>query len=211
MAGILESRTVTGEQELRARKLKKSLEHWKEILLALQAALMWERPWSPFMLLTTVSGFFGAVVYFNLSVLTTLSVLGLLITSLDWFIPLVAAAIRNPENWSGIEERKVESLCENIIIAQDEAVAFINALLAIRENRPTMYYAFLSSILLTGAWVGALANNTLLAYFMCCILILLPGLRQHHVFERLFILGVGAFANVVRKSSPPNAMKVKRN
>ncbi|KAK2711926.1 hypothetical protein QYM36_012897, partial [Artemia franciscana] len=107
-----------------------------------------------------------AVVYFNLSVLTTLSVLGLLITSLDWFIPLVAAAIRNPENWSGIEERKVESLCENIIIAQDEAVAFINALLAIRENRPTMYYAFLSSILLTGAWVGALANNTLLAYFM---------------------------------------------
>ena len=61
-----------------------------------------------------------------------------MITSLDWFIPLVAAAIRNPENWSGIEERKVESLCENIIIAQDEAVAFINALLAIRENRPTM-------------------------------------------------------------------------
>jgi hypothetical protein len=76
--------------------------------------------------------------YLDPSVLTTLSVIGLIATLVDYLVPTLTASICHPENWTGIKERKLEEICRVLASAQTQAACKWAVFYDMRHSRPKM-------------------------------------------------------------------------
>jgi hypothetical protein len=81
------------------------------------------------------------------SVLTTVSVIGLIATLVDYLVPTLAASICRPENWTGSKERTLEVICRELANAQTQAHIKWCLFYDMRHSRPKL--VGISSTLLT--------------------------------------------------------------
>jgi hypothetical protein len=74
--------------------------------------------------------------YLDPSVLTTVSVTGLIATLVDYLVPTLTASICHPENWTGSKERKLEEICRGLANIQAQAAAKWAMFYDMRHSRP---------------------------------------------------------------------------
>jgi len=85
--------------------------------------------------------------YLDPSVLTTVSVIGLIATLVDYLVPTLTASICHPENWTGMKERKLEEICRELANAQTQAAYKWAVFYDMRHSRPKMVGSNLFSYL----------------------------------------------------------------
>lgn len=74
--------------------------------------------------------------YLDPSVLTTVSVIGLIATLVDYLVPTLTASICHPENWTGSKERKLEEICRELANVQTQASVKWSVFYDMRHSRP---------------------------------------------------------------------------
>jgi hypothetical protein len=177
---------MASEQDKRVKQLKRELEGWREVILPLNSVLLWEKSWYPGLLVGITTTFFLLFWYLGPSVLTTVSVIGLIATLVDYLVPTLTASVCHPENWTGIKERKLEEICRELANAQTQAAYKWAVFYDMRHSRPKMYYLTVVSSLLFLAWLGNMVNNLLLTYLTVTTAVLLPGMKHHGLLEKYF-------------------------
>lgn len=81
------------------RALKAHLEDWRPIALHIVQFLEWHRPWYPAVLVAVNTVFFLLVWYFSLSILSTLAIVGTIITFADGIVPILSSTIFDSNAW----------------------------------------------------------------------------------------------------------------
>lgn len=86
--------------------LKDRLTPCREICPFLLDLFIWRKEAYPFIIAGAVTSFFMLLFYWQPSVLTALSVLGLLVTVADYVLPLVSKTVSSSEDWNSEKEKK---------------------------------------------------------------------------------------------------------
>lgn len=168
------------------KHLKRKLEGWREILLPINSVLLWEKPFYPGILAGATTLLFLLIWYLDLSVLTTLSIVGLLGSLLDYAIPLVSASLFDPNQWNGTQEKQFEEICQSMVESKKCSLDMWKSLGQLKESKPKVYFVSVLSALILSAWIGNVFDNLFLTYLLVTSLLLLPGLRQNGTFKKLF-------------------------
>ena len=80
-------------------ELKQNLEAWKVLLLPANNLLEWEHKFDPLIIFGVNTFIFGLLMYYNPSILTTVSVLGLVILLLESAVPIVTSYFFKTSEW----------------------------------------------------------------------------------------------------------------
>ncbi|KAJ9598592.1 hypothetical protein L9F63_010721 [Diploptera punctata] len=177
---------MANDQDKRVKQLKRELEGWREVILPLNSVLMWEKNWYPGMLVGVTTAFFLLLWYMDPSVLTTVSIMGLIAALVDYLVPTLTANICNPENWTGSKERKLEDICRGLAGTQIQIINRWRMFYDMRYSRPTVYYVTVVCCLISLAWLGSVINNLLLTYLAVTTAVLLPGMKHHGLLHKYF-------------------------
>lgn len=166
-------------QEGRTRQLKRALESWREVVLALQDLLAWERGWHPGAILAATSLMFVTMWLLEPSLLTAFSLLGLAVCLLDYWGPALSGVfLRGTAPWAAQHERRLDELCRSLVLQYTHFSTALRSLWLLRATRPRVFYACTGSLLLAFAWLGSVVHNLLLLYLIVTGLLLMPGLRR---------------------------------
>lgn len=196
---------MANEQDKRVKQLKRELEGWREVILPLNSVLLWDKNWYPGMLTGVTTTLFLLFWYLDPSVLTTVSVIGLIATLVDYLVPTLTASICHPESWTGSKERKLEEICRGLAHTQAQLAMKWASFYDMRHSRPKVYYATVVSSLLFLAWLGNMVNNLLLTYFAVTTTILLPGMKHHGLLKKYFAQVTVSVSETIK------GMKQKKN
>lgn len=86
-------------REERLRAFKVSMVGWRPLALPVAHFLQWDQPYNPAIIVGANTLFFLLIWYLNLSVLSTLAVLGTVITFADGVIPVLSTTILDTSHW----------------------------------------------------------------------------------------------------------------
>lgn len=169
----------------RLEKIKHDLDGWKEVLLPLNGLINWEKPYHPAIIIGLNTFIFSVIWYFEPSVLTTFSLIGLAICLIDFLVPLIGPNLISSK-WTGREERQYEDVCVRILNAKTHFCNFYDAMVELKTNRPKMYFVVIMGTLITFAWVGCKMDNLLMTYLLLNLMLLVPGIRRNGVLQKQF-------------------------
>ncbi|XP_066998049.2 ADP-ribosylation factor-like protein 6-interacting protein 1 isoform X2 [Anabrus simplex] len=178
---MAESMTADEQEKRRrdlAKEIKRDLEGWREVILPLHSVLLWERKWYPWMLISLTTCGFLLFWYLNPSVLTTISVIGIIITLVDYLVPTLTASLCRPDSWTGLKERKLEEISIGIVDIMQNMSVLLSRFYDLRQSRPTMYFGAVVIFLAALAYLGHDINNLLLTYLF--------GLLSAHNGKNIF-------------------------
>ncbi|EEB10182.1 ARL-6-interacting protein, putative [Pediculus humanus corporis] len=124
------------ELEKEAKKLKRELEAWRDIILPIDSILSWEKnSYIGIIVATTSVGFF-LLWLMNLSILSIIARFGILITIVDYFVPTIAESARRPERWTSAKERKLESICRSLASYKLFLIKLIKSFYKLKMEHP---------------------------------------------------------------------------
>jgi len=164
------------------KRLEKDLQAWRPIIVNLHRLLTWQQPYYPAIVGGFVTTIFLLIWLFDPSVLTTLSLIGIVATALDYCVPLVQDKLLSIHKWNDKEEKVYKTVCVELASSLQSVQSAWQGWQALKEQKPTAYLIGLLSSLLFLAWVGNAVNNLLLTYLFVLGIVLFPGLkRQGHL------------------------------
>lgn len=94
--------------------MKHDLEGFREIILVLSSVLKWEKKFYPGVIFGAISFLFLILWYLNLSLLTLVSIIGLIAIIIDYGFPIVSKVVFKPENWTLVQEKTYEDVCTEL-------------------------------------------------------------------------------------------------
>lgn len=110
------------------------------------SVLNWEKSFYPGITCGIVTVLYLILWWMQLSVLTTLALLGLVLCAGDYAVPLLLKFVFKPENWTGVQEKRYEQVCREIFNAKVQLcnlwIRFRNA----KEQKSTMVRLWTDSI-----------------------------------------------------------------
>ncbi|XP_054710292.1 ADP-ribosylation factor-like protein 6-interacting protein 1 [Uloborus diversus] len=171
------------EQEL-VKLYKRRLENWREILTHLNALLTWEKPYFPGIIAGVVTFIFIMLWYFDPSVLTTLSIVGIIACVLDYVVPILSASFFDSSKWTGARERKYEEICGSLVSCYIFLKSIWDSARQIKESKPYVYFVAVLGTLVTTAWIGNWINNLFLTYLIVLFVSLLPGVKSQSLVQQ---------------------------
>lgn len=80
------------------------------------------------------------------SLLTTISVLGLIVTLADYLMPSVLASLCNGNNWSHGKEKQVDDICRTVILYKTKVECSCRSFYGMRTSRPKIVCSRLTTI-----------------------------------------------------------------
>ncbi|GIX88284.1 ADP-ribosylation factor-like protein 6-interacting protein 1 [Caerostris darwini] len=190
------------EQEL-VKLCKRRLENWREVLVHFDAFLTWEKPYYPGIIGAVVSFMFFMIWYFDPSVLTALSILGIIGCVLDYVVPILSASVFDSSKWTGTQERKYEDICHGFVENYLRTKFMWDSVRQIKETKPYLYFVGVLGTLLFTAWIGNLIHNGFLTYIFVLFICLLPGIKSSNGFKK-HISKVMAMINGITGQSKKN-------
>lgn len=113
-------------------KVKHDLEVYRELLLILNSVLKWEQSFFPGIIGGVLTIQFLFLWYIDLSALTLVALVALLVTVVDYGYPLVSKFIFKAENWSGTQEKLYEQVIQDIV---DVRLCVCGAICSFFSNR----------------------------------------------------------------------------
>ncbi|XP_055938121.1 ADP-ribosylation factor-like protein 6-interacting protein 1 [Argiope bruennichi] len=203
MADESESKTEgvsqKSEQEL-VKICRRRLENWREILIHCSALLTWHKPYYPGIIAGIVSAIFLMLWYFDPSVLTTISIFGIIACILDYVVPMLSASVFDSSKWTGTQEKKYEDICHGFVDTYMKIKHMWESVRQIKETKPYLYFIGVLGALLFTAWIGNLINNLFLTYLIVLFLALLPGIKSHNVIRENISVVMGVIKGVTGQS-----------
>jgi len=199
---------LTPEKEKEVKNLKRKLETWRELLLVLFSVLLWENPSFPLIIIAVLTSVFLFLWSSNLSVLTVVSLILMMATLSDYFVPQLSSKFCPPEQWTAAKEKKFEKMCQSIIEVQGFLCQKVAAIHALKESKPKMYFLVMLTMFSVLAWLGNLVNNLFLTYVFVLLIVLAPGIKRHRIAEKYaskFFMKVADFFRYIQHE------KLKRN
>lgn len=163
--------------------MKRDLEGWREVLLPLNRMINWDKPFYPAIIVGVTTFIFLIIWYFEPSVLTTFSLLGLIISLIDFLVPLLGPRVLGTDKWTGEQERQYEQVCIRILNFRYHMHDLKDTMATLKAEKPKVYFILVMGFLFLFAWVGSKVNNLLLTYIILNIFLLMPGLRRHSVVQ----------------------------
>ncbi|XP_057669149.1 ADP-ribosylation factor-like protein 6-interacting protein 1 isoform X2 [Diorhabda carinulata] len=173
------------ETECQIRKLRLSLETYREFLLNIYSILLWERQWHPTSLAAGCTVIFMLIWLSESNLLTVISLLGLIITIGDYTLPTLISTLYKEETWNTRKQNRFEELCTNIILYKTKFELLVSAYYRMRETNPKMYFTVTIVALSILTWIGGRVNNLFLTYLFIMIVLLLPGMIHHGFLNKL--------------------------
>ncbi|XP_045117627.1 ADP-ribosylation factor-like protein 6-interacting protein 1 [Portunus trituberculatus] len=185
-------------QERRVKTLRRELEGWREVLCALHSVLIWEKHFFPAISVSAVTFLFLIIWYIEPSMLTLLSILGIIITLCDYLVPQVVPWVVGAHYWTGAHERKYEQIITSIASLFCLASSMSQTLTSMKESKPRTYFVVVTGSLLFFAWIGSNINNLFLTYLIVVFLVLLPGLKHQGIIKKYFSTIIKAVSSILK-------------
>ncbi|SPP83166.1 ARL-6-interacting protein 1 homolog [Drosophila guanche] len=169
------------DQKRALNKLKHDLEPFRNAIVNVYGVLTWEKNYYPCVVFGTISVIYLVLWLMDLSVITMLSLLALLITVSGYVFPIISGLLFSGVNWDGEYEAKFEDVCGQIHSIKANLVVWNEYMF--KERKSTVVVIMISSVLLALAWIGAIVNNLLLMYLVSLSVAMWPGLQDKDVFK----------------------------
>lgn len=197
------------EDSSEVKQLKRDLEGYRELILPLNKILEWEQNYYPAILVGVITLIFSILWYLEPSVLTTICLLGVILSVTDFALPAVTGRLFNSANWTIVEERHFEAICVRLLNAKRHIKDAEAYLVSLKKEKPKMYLLLLIGTFAVMAWLGSLIDNLLLTYLLVVGAALVPGLRKQGILQKL----ASKVTEVVRglRRGPEKAAKTKTN
>nr|CAH7737463.1 unnamed protein product [Callosobruchus chinensis] len=170
--------------ESQIRKLRLSMETYREILVLTNSVLLWEKQWHPTALIGGTTALFMLIWLAEPNILTVISLLGLLITVTDYILPAVVTAIFRAESWTTEKQRNYEEICTNIILYKTKFELLATSYYRMRVTNPKLYFSITIFSLSLLTWVGGTIDNLFLTYLLVLTILLLPGMMTNGMLNR---------------------------
>ncbi|KAF8763120.1 ADP-ribosylation factor-like protein like [Argiope bruennichi] len=206
MADESESKTEgvsqKSEQEL-VKICRRRLENWREILIHCSALLTWHKPYYPGIIAGIVSAIFLMLWYFDPSVLTTISIFGIIACILDYVVPMLSASVFDSSKWPrNLKKKNMKIFAMDLgkISLLKDKIKMWESVRQIKETKPYLYFIGVLGALLFTAWIGNLINNLFLTYLIVLFLALLPGIKSHNVIRENISVVMGVIKGVTGQS-----------
>lgn len=116
-------------------KLKHDLEGFREIILVLSSVLKWEKKFYPGVIFGAITFLFLVLWYLSLSILTLVSLIGLIAIIIDYGFPIVSKVVFKPENWTGAQEKQYEEVCTELSTIKVKLCSFTKYLCVPKEEK----------------------------------------------------------------------------
>ncbi|CAG9864832.1 unnamed protein product [Phyllotreta striolata] len=161
--------------ESQIRKLRLSMEEYRELILSANSVLLWEKQWYPTAILTACTVLFTLLWLSDPTVLTVFSTIGLLITIGDYILPTLIASLYKSDNWTADKQSEYEEICTNIVLYKTKFELLVTSYCRMRITNSKTYFGITIAGLFALAWLGNAVNNLLLSYLFVVMVLLLPG------------------------------------
>ncbi|BFZ17683.1 hypothetical protein BsWGS_20722 [Bradybaena similaris] len=165
-------------------KVREELYDWKDVLLPLVNLLKWEEPYYPFITLCASTIYFMIPLYFEMSMLTTVSLTCMLVAIFDYVFPLLRPVVSEYMMWTDIDEMEFLIVCETVEGFRRDVLDTWQGLKALRQEHALFFLLIVLLFLATTAWLGTLVDDFLLTYLTVNGLLLIPGMYHHRVGQR---------------------------
>lgn len=139
-----------------------------------------------------------------MSVLSTVSIAGVIVTVADFFLPGIIASFCDSSKWSDKDDEQFDHVCNEISSVLSKVNSYCSVWSQMRQNKSKIYYVSLFSALLTLAWIGNTFNNLFLAYVLTLGAALFPGLKHHNILKQGFEKGFALVKNAINKEKKEN-------
>ncbi|XP_076309778.1 ADP-ribosylation factor-like protein 6-interacting protein 1 isoform X2 [Tachypleus tridentatus] len=186
------------------RNLKNKLDGWKQVLQPLYSLLIWEQTYYPAILTGIITVIFILLWYFEPSVLTTFSLLGIVICVADYAVPIMCSTFLDASKWTETQENKHDKICKAIIQTKQQTSELWSSFVQFRDTMPKLYFVSVLVILLVLAWIGNVVDSMLLTYFIVLAVVMLPGLKHQGIIQKLICQRVQQLKNIL-------GQKLKKN
>ncbi|CAD5123742.1 DgyrCDS12060 [Dimorphilus gyrociliatus] len=180
--------------------IKHALEDYKELLLPLSRVLEWEKPYHSLSLVSSITFVFALIWYAQPSFLTTIALLGILFTCIDFMGPIVLSFFFKNERWSSEKDESYEQICQRIANAKRHLQIFFTCIQQMKKKNPTVYLCVTLVICCVVAWIGNLIDNLFLTYLIVLIGALVPGLRKHGMLQKFTGFCASQVASILEKA-----------
>lgn len=201
---MMDNAKYTSQEQDQAKKLRLKLEGWREVVLPLHSVLLWNQPYYPGCIFGAVTTVFVLLWYMEPSLLTTFSLIGMLVSLLDYLVPLLLAQLCSPDKWTSQHERKLHDICLEAVHAWQSVVNACASLKKAKQDKPKAYVVAVLISLLLMAWIGNAFDNLFLTYLIVLFLAMTPGMKHHGIFKKYFSATVLTIRNLI-------ANKMKKN
>ncbi|KAL1489311.1 hypothetical protein ABEB36_014234 [Hypothenemus hampei] len=174
------------ENETQMRKLKLSLEPWRELILQSNSVLLWEKQYHASTILAGSTMFFTFLWFWEPTLLTAFALLGFTFTLSDFLLPYILSTIYSAENWTPDKQKQYEEICTNIILYQTKAELLVSSYYRLRVTNRKLYFGITASTLIFLAWLGNIVDNLLLTYIVVTFLLMVPGMQRHGMLNKVW-------------------------
>jgi len=194
----------SSQQNDMSSQLKKSLTPYKQVIPNLHAFFTWKKQFYPLLIFAYITFVFLTIWLLELSVLSTVSIVGVVLTVADFFLPGIIASFCDLSEWSDKDEEQFEHVCNEISNVLSKVNNCCNSWGEMRQSKSKIYYISLFSALLTLVWVGNTFNNLFLAYMVFLTAALFPGLKHHNILKQAWEKGFALAKSVINKEKKDN-------
>ena len=118
------------------------------------------------------------------SILTLLSIIGLVITLLDYLGPLLLEKIFSPTQWTGEKEKKLDNVCESVVNISLLVLSCCTSFCSLKTSSPMTHFGVTTTSLLLLAYIGSMVSGMFLSYILWMLTLMLPGLYRRGLLAR---------------------------
>jgi len=168
----------------KACSIKRKIEPWKEVVIVTDSVLSWEKEWYPAVTSGSLSLLFLLVWYQDPSMLTLLSILGLVVTLLDYVVPKLQAKLFPESCWSAEQEKKLDRICKDLMFVETGIRRVYYSVFEYKQSSPKLYLTIVVVSLFLMAHLGAIFSGFFLAYITLLTICMTPGLHRRGLLEK---------------------------
>jgi len=158
--------------------VKQSLDSWREVAVILYSVITWEQDWYPGLTAGIVTVMFLTVHWLGPSIITLVSVIGMVITLLDYLVPMISDMVIPRSSWDEAKNKRLETVAKFIINCSQLVSSVCSKYRGARTSAPVYHAAITTVTLLVTAFIGSLVSGAVLAYLVLMVTLMLPGLHS---------------------------------
>lgn len=172
------------------KMLKDGLKSHRALLLLLNKVIEWEPIHIPAAVIGIITLLFALIWYIEPSILTLFSLLGLVVTVVDFVSPILSNHFYSMESgsktqWNERDETQYEKTCSRLLNCRNHFRDGSKFLSSLKSEKPQIYMLMVVGALVFLAWIGSLIDNLLLLYLIVIFAVLVPGLRKHGILQKI--------------------------
>jgi len=179
-------------------KVKGCLSQWRELVILADGLLGWEKDFYPALIAAAVTLKFVFVWWWDPTLLTFISITGIMISLLDYAMPKILGTVFKPESWNGDKEARYERACNSLVHGFKYAEAGLAAYREAKKVKPVVHFAATVSGLFALAWIGNRINNFFLLYLVVLVVLMLPGLHRKGLLDKYLSQVTAKMAEAVK-------------